>query len=238
MIAPRKMVQLLAADALNVSRDPILLAAMVISILPAILLLAFGQAAEAGAQTAWGVSGMASVLGALAVVVPGAMIGWVTGFLLLEDRDEAMLLALEITPIGKTGFIAYRLAVCAVLVVALSTATALATLPIGPFTALAMGLVAAAHGLAGALFLLAFAANKVEGLALTKLVNLALFAPLVVLWQGPLRYLGAPLPPFWIGEMAGLGANPLHPAFALVAAMLVSALWIGAFWRRVRKTLG
>ncbi len=36
------------------------------------------------------------------------LIGWVTGFLLLEDRDDGPLLAVDVTPIGKCGFLAYR----------------------------------------------------------------------------------------------------------------------------------
>ena len=48
------------------------------------------------------------------------LIGWVTGFLLLEDRDEGTLLALDVTPVGKSGFLLYRVGVTATLAVALT----------------------------------------------------------------------------------------------------------------------
>lgn len=230
---------LLRADARNVVRDPVLMIGIVMSVAPALLLMAFGSAVESTGQNAFGFVGTSRILGMIAVLMPGGMLGWVTGFLLLEDRDEGMLTALEVTPVGKGGFIAWRLGHCALLVFVLSLLTVFAALP-GTSMAVAFGaaLLAAGYGALVALFLVAFAGNKVEGLALTKLVNLGLVVPLLALLPSPLRYLAAPLPPFWVGELAGLATDalPLLPAFMLgCAATAALCLLLG---RRVAIRVG
>ena len=52
-------------------------------------------------------------LAPIVFVLPALLIAWVTGFLMLEDRDDRALLALDVTPPGKAGFLAYRVTVTA-----------------------------------------------------------------------------------------------------------------------------
>ena len=104
VLAPRRFLRLLASDAQNVTRDPILFVALSISVVPVILIYFFGAQIEAGGA-AIGFAGLARIAGAFALVLPAFLVGWVTGFLLLEDRDDGPLMAMEITPIGKGGFL-------------------------------------------------------------------------------------------------------------------------------------
>ena len=234
-LSPKTTTSLLRADALNVSRDPMLMIGTVMSLLPVPLIVIFGPLAEAAASETFGITGMARLLGALAVLMPGAMLGWVTGFMLLEDRDEAVLIALETTPVGRNGFIAYRLVVTIVLTAIVSAGIGFFVLPALPWTTpFLMAIVAASHAVLSALFLLAFAGNKVEGLALTKLVNLALLAPLAALIAPPWRYLAAIVPAFWIGEMAGISPAPLSPLPAAVIALATTVLFVMFLLRRFR----
>ena len=41
----------------------------------------------------------------IAFLMPAYLVGWVFGFLLLEDRDDHTLLAVETTAVGKQGFL-------------------------------------------------------------------------------------------------------------------------------------
>lgn len=224
---------LLRADMLNVARDPMLVMGLVLSIVPAILVSVFGPAAEAAARSAFGLVGMDRVLGILAVIMPGAMIGWATGFLLIEDRDETMFTAIAVTPLGRIGLVAWRLGLCTALVFTFSLAAALMALPDAGFPlCLAIALVATGYGPITALILLGFSTNKVEGLALTKLVNIAIFAPLLALLPAPWRYLAAPLPPFWIGELADLSGSAIRPVLALPLGLLTTALILALLIRR------
>lgn len=230
---------LLRADARNVARDPVLMVGIVMSIAPALLLAVFGPTAESAGQAAFGFAGTGRILGVVAVLLPGGMLGWVTGFLLLEDRDEAVLTAIEMTPLGKAGFIAWRLGLCAALVFALSLSTVFAALPgSGLAVAFGMALLVAGYGTLVALFLVAFAGNKVEGLALTKLANLGLVAPLLALLPSPLRYLAAPLPPFWIGEMAGLAPDALWSPLAFLLGCATAAALGLLLGRLVTRRVG
>lgn len=225
--SPKTMASLLRADALNVSRDPMLMIGIVMSMLPVPLIVVFGPLAETAASETFGITGMARLLGALAVLMPGAMLGWVTGFMLLDDRDEAVLMVLETTPIGRNGIIAYRLVVTIVLTVIVSVSIGFFVLPALLWTTpFLMAIIAAGHAVLSALFLLAFAANKVEGLALTKLINLALLAPLAALFAPPWRYLAAIVPAFWIGEMTGISPAALSPLPATVISLATTVLFV------------
>tara|TARA_R100000365_G_C2742334_1_gene71006 strand:+ start:1678 stop:2394 length:717 start_codon:yes stop_codon:yes gene_type:complete len=230
---PATIAGLLRADALNVSRDPTLMIGIVMSLLPVPLIVIFGPLAETAAHETFGITGVARMLGALAVLMPGAMLGWVTGFMLLEDRDEAVLMALETTPVGRNGFIAYRLVVTIVLTLIVSAGIGFFVLPDLPWTtAFLMAIITAGHAVLTALFLLAFSANRVEGLALTKLINLALLAPLAALIAPPWRYLAAIMPAFWVGEMAW--ASPLAPLAATSIALATAALFVILLLARLR----
>lgn len=234
-LSPFTIAGLLRADALNVSRDPMLMIGIVMSLLPVPLIVIFGPLAETAAHETFGITGVARMLGALAVLMPGAMLGWVTGFMLLEDRDEAVLMALETTPVGRNGFIAYRLVVTIVLTLIVSAGIGFFVLPDLPWTtAFLMAIITASHAVLTALFLLAFSANRVEGLALTKLINLALLAPLAALIAPPWRHLAAIVPAFWIGEMAGLSPATLSPLPATLLALATAALFVILLLARLR----
>jgi hypothetical protein len=226
VFAPRRLSRLLFADAMNVSRDPMLLFASVLSFLPSIGL---GLAREAidEAGLAAGVTALSEIFVPLALLLPAFLIGWVTGFLLLEDRDDGPLLALDVTPVGKEGFLAYRLAVGAGITAAI---TVLALWLLLPAAALWLKLVilvtVAADAALSAALLLALARNKVEGLALTKLTNIAAIVPLAALIPSPLRLVAGIVPTYWLGELLGLagsGALPSWLATLLLAASHVAA---------------
>lgn len=109
------------------------------------------------------------------------LLGMVTGFLLLDERDTQVFQTIIVTPLGKDGYLAYR----SFLPLLLSFFYMLVSLPI-------LGLVEVAFAqvvpiaLLGALeapvvgfFLAGFAGNKVEGLTLSK--GLGLFMLLAAL---------------------------------------------------------
>ncbi|WP_417584202.1 hypothetical protein [Pelagibacterium sp.] len=226
--SPRTLKNLLGADALNVSRDPMLMLGIIMCLLPVPLILVFGPLVETSAFQAFAISGMTKMLGAIAVLMPGAMLGWVTGFMLLEDRDDGVLMAVGITPIGRSGFLAYRLIVTIFLTLSVSVGIGLIVLPAQPASVtVLMAMIAAGHAVLCAMFLLAFASNKVEGLALTKLINLALLAPLAALIAPPWRYLAAIVPTFWVGQLVQPAPAMIPPVVAtLIALGTTSALVI------------
>lgn len=148
-------------------------------------------------------------------------IGWVSGFLLLEDRDDGPLLAVEVTPVGRAGFLAYRLAVSAG-ITALITAMGVALLLPGEAIWLKLLLLTAipAETVLACVALLALARNKVEGLALTKLTNILAVVPLLAIVPSPWRYVAGVLPTYWIGEL--IFHLSALPSWSIVAALAVT----------------
>lgn len=223
VLAARRLVRLLSADASNVARDPMLMLAAGMSLLPAPLLALTRPMLDAAALSAFGVVGLSTLLVPIALVLPAALVGWVTGFLLLEDRDEGMLLALDTTPVGKSGFLAYRVGISAGItaLIALYVCVLLAPgLDIARVVFLA--LLVAMEGAASAIILPAIARNKVEGLALTKLTNMVAVVPLIALIPSPFRYAAGIVPSYWVGELLGLSGGYALPMWLMsVVALLV-----------------
>lgn len=240
MFAPRRLWRLASSDALNIGRDPMLVIAAVMSLLPALLIAVFRGQIDAAAQSAFDITGFSRYLVPPALAIPAALVGWVTGFLMLEDRDEGTLLALDVTPMGKSGFILYRVGITAALAIAITLYAWPLLLPGANLLVVAVivGLVSL-NAIAFAIVLPAVARNKVEGLAVTKLTNLLALAPLLAAIPSPLRYVGGVLPPYWIGELLGLtDVAPIPPWLAALLGLAVNLVAVVALMRLFGRKAG
>jgi fluoroquinolone transport system permease protein len=107
--------------------------------------------------------------------------GMVVGFLLLDQRDDQTLTALQVTPLTINGYLIYRISIPMVL----SILTTLLVFPIAgliqaPLFSLALiALGAAPLAPIYALFLAAFAENKVQGFALVKGAGVVMIPPVI-----------------------------------------------------------
>lgn len=228
ILAPHRFLRLLAADARNVLRDPMLAMASILSLIPSIGLWLARPAMDEAARTAFGVTALSTYAIPVVLLLPMIMVGWVGGFLFLEDRDDGPLVAIEVTPIGKLGFMIYRLVAVATITAAITLLAVALLLPDSPLWLRAL-LVASVpvNAMLVALILPAVARNKVEGLAVTKLINLAAIAPLLALAPTPFRFIGGLLPTYWFGEWLSLSDAPLLPLWVSVmigALMHLAAL--------------
>jgi hypothetical protein len=223
VFAPRRFGRLMVSDAMNISRDPMLLFATVLSIAPSLALWLARDTIDEAALSAFGVESFARYLAPVALLIPAYLIGWVTGFLLLEDRDDGTLIALDVTPIGKSGFLAYRVAITTLISICITLpATRLVVPEHGWAIALLITILVAANAVLAAAILPAVARNKVEGLALTKLTNIASVVPLLAIIPSPLRYLAGIVPTYWVGELLGLSTNYALPMPAIVVLALTT----------------
>lgn len=129
------------------------------------------------------------------------LLGIIVGFLMLEERDIHVISYFSITPIGKKGYFFYRLAtpfiltMCAtILYIALSDWE-------GGSIIWRVGIVLLIALLAPliSLFLVAFASNRVEGLALSKGSGFLIIAPFVLFFvPEKMQWVAGGLPTFWI----------------------------------------
>ena len=170
------------------------------------------------------------------LLMPPLIFGFVIGFLLLDERDDRMLSALQVTPLPLTGYLAYRCLAPIVLgIVMIRIIVPLANMVQISFLALtAIAVVAAIEGAAAALFVAVAANNKVEGFALVKALWALPMAAMVAYfveskWQlafgvVPMYW---PSKAFWIAVEGGEGFWAY-----LVVGLLVH---LGLLWLCVRR---
>lgn len=170
----------------------------------------------------------------LAVMTP-VMAAFAGVMVILSELDNGTARYLVITPVGKIDYLCSRLgipaAVAAVYDMLLIYLFGL-TEPTGGVIAL-YAIFGAVYSVMTAMLVVAFAKNRVEGMALTKMSGLmlvGLFIPFFV--QGKVQYAAAFLPCFWISKFSltgGLGYG--------AAALLTALGWIAALERRFKQRL-
>jgi fluoroquinolone transport system permease protein len=143
------------------------------------------------------------------LLLPPMLAGIVVGFLLLDQRDDQTLTALQVTPLTLSGYLSYRITVPTVVsfVVTLAMPPLAGLLDIGPVATVIAALSSCLLAPIYAVFLGAFASNKVQGFALAKALGVLLIPPLVAYFVNPpwqilfgLDPLYWPVKVFWLVE--------------------------------------
>jgi fluoroquinolone transport system permease protein len=196
---------MLSHDLVRLRRDPLLL---VIGLSPLVLGLALRSgypSVHAWLAGAYGfdLDSYRPLLLGLAVVLhvpfPFGMVG---ALMVLDDVDSRALMVLRVSPLTLPRFLGYRAAL-------VTTATGLGLAITVPLSGLVPGgqLGAVVPALAAAVLLapltmlaaLAVAGNKVEGVAVLKLLGLPLYAPVAAWWlDGAAGWLLAVTPSWWV----------------------------------------
>jgi fluoroquinolone transport system permease protein len=170
-------------DAANVRRDPFLRWMLVFPPLFAMLFRWAAALLEPWLATRIGIDLALyhPLLGSALVLLTPMLFGCVVGFLLLDQKDDGTLTALRVTPLTPSGYLAYRITIP----VALSVVMTPLVLELGGFTSAGLGarilagIAAAPLAPAFALFLAAFARNKVQGFALMKAAGVINWPPIL-----------------------------------------------------------
>ncbi len=136
-------------------------------------------------------------------LIPSMLFGMIFGFVMLDERDEDIISFVSVTPLQKRGYLSYKLQMpmlfSAVFFLLLIYATKL--IEFNLLHAPLIAVLVALESVIGALFLVAFSENKVEGLAFSKLMGIMYLAlPAVFLWASKWHWITAILPPFWIAK--------------------------------------
>jgi hypothetical protein len=139
------------------------------------------------------------IMGGYLMTAPG-LIGFVIGFLLLDERDAGTLRALRVTPLSTRQFLAYR-AIGPLIAGAASTLIGYRLVGLSPIdtaTLLVIALVASVSAPLLALVLVITAPNKVAGLAVVKVLNALNLLPIAAFFvPTPWQYAAGVLPPYW-----------------------------------------
>jgi len=156
----------------------------------------------------------------IALFLTPLILGVMTGFLMLDERDEKLIDYYAVTPLSKRGYLRYRLFLPVLLSVVYSvlllTCSGLA--PVRLWSMLTILPMAALSAPVMSLFLSAYASNKVEGMALSKGVGLLVFGPVIAYCiPFPMQALGAVFPAYWSSKAYFAGSASDLPAALLLS---------------------
>ncbi len=157
------------------------------------------------------------------------LFGVIIGFMLLDERDEGTLLALQVSPLSMSRYVLYRLSIPMIL----SILSMYIVFPIVVFydidfwSLTLISFVGAFWAPILGLLLPTIANNKVEGFALMKGLGFIFMVP-VAAWFVPVpyEYFFAIVPSYWPAKafwVADAGSNPL---FYVLGGIVVNILVI------------
>ena len=234
----KKILALALADAKNIARDSTLILILFgpIGIFVFLRFLVPVLAELAATELAFDLAPHVLFLVSFMSLIPPMLFGMVFGYLILDERDEEILAFVAVTPLGKTGYLRYKLLAAVVLsflfFFPIIYFTGLITIPLK--YAFGLALLTACEAPLVALFLAAFAENKVEGMAYSKIIGVMYIAPFVAYFvKANWHYLAGMLPPFWITKAflaAEAGAATFW--FFLTAGLIVHFAVIAVLLKR------
>jgi fluoroquinolone transport system permease protein len=174
---------------------------------------------------------------AMLAMVP-MLVGTVVGFLLLDQRDDETLSALRVTPMPIGVYLAYRLAAPMLV----STLVSIALVPLAGLNVAATGLVlgaAAAAPLAPiyALALAGLAANKVQGFAMMKALNVLVVPPIAAYFLPAWEWAFYWAPTYWPAAVFWAVLDGSGAGLPLAAGLAVHILVIAALLRLFQRRL-
>ncbi|KAA3648242.1 MAG: hypothetical protein DWQ07_04395 [Chloroflexi bacterium] len=182
-----------------------------------------------------------AILAYFFIMMGPIVFGVLVGFLLLDERDDDTLTALQVTPLSVNNYVVYRVIIPVILTIVLMFVIfPLANLGSLSFWPLLLAtLVAAPMAPLFGLFLATFANNKVQGFAMMKGSGGVLFAPILAYfinnnWELAFGILPTywPMKVYWLLEA---GQGPVWP-YVLVALVYQFAL-LAFLVRRFNKIL-
>lgn len=168
------------------------------------------------------------------VMMCGAMLGIVTGFMMIDERDGKIAELMSVTPLGRSGYLINRLLFASVLSVFYSILSyyVLNVVELPIITLLFVSLLSSIYSIIIGLLIFIFADDKVKGLTFAKGINsLSLFAFTDLLALKWLTVLSWFFPPYWISIIVQSPYTFLNYGLAL----LVNFVWLFLLIRHYLK---
>ncbi|MDD3094479.1 MAG: hypothetical protein PHC31_13725 [Clostridia bacterium] len=169
------------------------------------------------------------------VMMCGAMLGIVTGFMMIDDRDGKIAELMSVTPLGRSGYLINRLLFAAVLSVFYSILGyyVLNVVELPMITILFVSLLSSIYSIIIGLLIFTFADDKVKGLTFAKAINsLSLFAFTDLLALKWLTILSWFFPPYWITLVVQSPHTFLYYGLALLVNFGWLFLLIRHYWKK------
>jgi len=174
------------------------------------------------------------------IMMTPMLIGTMTGFLLLEDKDESMFLFYSVTPLTKGGYLMYKLITPVVLNFILSFILVYITdlIHIGFLQLLIVISISSLQAIIIAILLTSYAENRVEGLAITKGLGFLFFIPLIEhLISSQYTRILMIFPTYWIPKALEFSDDLLKFSLACLIGLLIHLLIIYMLSQKFKKII-
>jgi fluoroquinolone transport system permease protein len=180
------------------------------------------------------------VMSSVLLVLP-MIVGMIIGFLLLDERDDQTLTALQVTPLPLSSYLAYRLGMpvfaSVLLTVVVFEVAGVGNVHVGEL--LLAGVAAAPLAPLSALYFAGFANNKVQGFALAKANGFLTIPPLVAWFIGvPYEYLCGIVPTYWPAKFYWQLAEGTLNWWLFAAAIAFQFVVVALLLRRLQYVMG
>ena len=202
-----KVLNYIKLDIKNILRDPIMLS--MASVVPLLFAVALFWLLPFGLRSFVWLRPWEAQIVTFCVMQIGILMGAVTAFMILDDRDESSLQALMATPLSQRRYLVFRLGIPVVYTFVLS----LVLLLIAKSNLSSIEIIGTSvlNSLLVPLFSLSvtsLASNKVEGLTWVKGINLIAFLPVASFFieSGWRKILGI-IPTYWIYHYNAIAAQ-------------------------------
>ncbi|GMU87077.1 MAG: hypothetical protein AMXMBFR48_23180 [Ignavibacteriales bacterium] len=170
----------------------------------------------------------------------GIMFGFIYGFLMLEEKEENLFAVLKILPVSLRAVITGRL--LSGITVSASVSFLMihygGLIKVELLTALLLAVQFSLSAPLIAVILAVFSRNRIEGMAVMKIVNMLLIAPgLIYLFPSDLLHISALVPTYWMFraiETAGTESFPLY----FLAGYLYPSIVIWLLSLALQKKIG
>ena len=165
------------------------------------------------------------------VIMCGAMLGIVTGFMMIDDRDGKIAELMSVTPLGRGGYLVNRLLFSSVLsgFYSILGYYVLNVVSLPFVTIIFVSLLSSVYSIIIGLLIFMFADDKVKGLAFAKAINsLTLFAFTDLFALKWLTVLSWFFPPYWFSMIVQSPYTVVYYGLAL----LVNIGWLFLLVRR------
>ncbi|KWX83203.1 hypothetical protein AMQ83_31670 [Paenibacillus riograndensis] len=180
----------------------------------------------------------------LMLLVP-QLAGIAAGLLILDERDEHLIGIYAVTPLMKNGYLAFRL-ILPTFISIIMTAVFLLFSGVSHYEPVNIGvlLLLVLETPILAMFLATFAANKVEGLAFSKIIGLTLLGAVFAYFvPEPWQLLAGVFPTYWPAKLYLEGIADNQSASKIMILFIVGLLFhllllrqmFKVFWKKIEQ---
>jgi len=225
-----KSTELLKLDMKNISREVILLILIPVPVFFAFL-LRFGLPLVVKLVDKWVDLYTFSPLFLIFFIIMGPLLtGMISGMMLVDEADEHVIPAISVTPLGRNGYIKYKLFTPFIwtFIILLPVPFLSGLIEINYLYYLPIILILALGAPLEALLIAVLASNKIEAMAMGKMTGLLCIAPFISWFtHQPWKFLGGLIPSFWAAEAYFDIINGGNMYFYyILLGLFISTIWI------------